>query len=110
MALVLINTLQEAKDHIFNDQNVLLMASATFCPPCKLLTPVIESIANDFKDRNIVFLKVNLDDVRDVNDLLSVGSVPTLIFFKDGQELHRSIGFSDRESIVSRLKQFFPGE
>lgn len=110
MALFYINTLKEAKEAISKNKSVLLMASATYCPPCKMLTPVIEEIAQMFEGKSISFFKVDLDEAREVNGLISVGSVPTLIFFRNGVERHRTIGFSEKDEVLDRINKFLASE
>ena len=65
---------------------------ADWCGPCKMLGEVLEST-----DYNI--LKVNTDNFQDLSFSFGVMSIPTLIIFKDGKEVNKSIGFISKEEL-----------
>lgn len=65
---------------------------ADWCGPCKMLGEVLETT-----DYNI--LKVNTDNFQDLSFSFGVMSIPTLIFFKDGKEIKKSIGFIQKEEL-----------
>lgn len=78
---------------------------ATWCGPCKMLSPILESIADTEKDVKI--LKVDIDENMDLAQKFGIMSVPTLMLFKDGEEYGREIGLKskqDLEDIISELK------
>ena len=79
---------------------------AEWCMPCKMLTPVIEEIAELYKDE-IDVAKVNVDDCPELATELSVMSIPTLIFFKNGKEAGRLTGVNTKEYIEGKIKEFF---
>ena len=71
---------------------------ADWCGPCKMLSPVLESLEYD----NI--LKVNVDAFSELAASFGVMSIPTLIFFKDGVEKNKIIGFTSKEEIENVLE------
>ena len=71
---------------------------ADWCGPCKMLAPVLETI-----EENI--LKVNVDIHEDLAQEFGVMSIPTLIFFKDGQMLEKVIGFHNQEEITEIIRR-----
>ena len=71
---------------------------ADWCGPCKMLSPVLESLEYD----NI--LKVNVDAFSELAASFGVMSIPTLIFFKDGVEKYKIIGFTCKEEIENVLE------
>lgn len=71
---------------------------ADWCGPCKMLSPVLESLEYD----NI--LKVNVDAFGELAASFGVMSIPTLIFFKDGVEKNKIIGFTSKEEIENVLE------
>ena len=73
--------------------------SATWCGPCKTLTRTIEAHETTFK---VPFYKVDIDDARELAASLSIRSVPTLILFRKGQEVHRVIG----DKSLGQLREF----
>ena len=84
---------------------VLVDFFATWCPPCKMLSPIIDEFASSREDIKVV--KVNIDDYKSISDKYDVHAVPTLIFFKKGVEVKRHMGFlgiSQLNDIVDELK------
>jgi thioredoxin 1 len=80
----------EFQDFI-NNEYVLVDFYADWCGPCKMLSPIVESIAEQ-RD-NIKVAKVNVDKMQDIARNYSVMSIPTLILFKNGVVVDKKIGF-----------------
>ena len=77
---------------------------ATWCAPCQMLAPVL--IELDKKCGNEVeFYKVSIDESEDAAIRYGVSSVPTLIFFKDGEEIDRQVGFADEDEISDWIEE-----
>ena len=64
---------------------------ASWCGPCKMLSPVIEDLAGKYEGKALVG-KVNVDDEPDLAMRFGVMSIPTVIFLKDGKEFDRKVG------------------
>lgn len=64
---------------------------AEWCGPCKMLGPVIEELGTQYEGKALVG-KVNVDDEPELAQRYGVMSIPTVIFFKDGQEIDRKVG------------------
>jgi thioredoxin 1 len=62
---------------------------APWCGPCRTLTPIIEKVS---EEKNVKLLKINADESGDLATSLGVRGIPTVIFFKDGQEMDRVVG------------------
>lgn len=71
---------------------------ADWCGPCRMLAPILEEI----EDVNIY--KVNVDDEPDLAMEYGIMSIPCVISFKDGKEYKRSVGLSDKETILELTK------
>ena len=65
---------------------------APWCSNCRMLGPVVDQLANIFEGK-VRFLKVNVDDCEDTAKENDVQTLPTLILYKDGKEVDRSVGF-----------------
>jgi thioredoxin 1 len=91
MALIHFN--QEGFDKALASNSLMMVDFwATWCGPCKMLTPVMEELAEDYEGKAVVIGKVDVDENPELARRYGVMSVPTVIFFKDGQELERKIG------------------
>ena len=80
-------------------QNKLTLVDfwATWCGPCRMLSPIVEELAAETPD--VVFAKVDVDQNPELAMGLGINSVPTLILFKDGQMVDRSIGVRPKADI-----------
>ncbi len=90
-------------DELVNKDLVLVDFFATWCGPCKMLGPVLEDLAEDRADVQIV--KVDIDEATDLARKYGVMSVPTLILFKDGKEISKNIGYLPKELLTSWLEK-----
>lgn len=70
----------------------------TWCGPCKMMEPVLEKL-----DTNV--LKVDVEKFNDISAKYGIMSVPTLIFFKDGEEIEKLVGFQDEETLKKILEK-----
>lgn len=75
---------------------------ATWCGPCKMFGPIFEEASNE-KDMN--FIKLNVDDYSDIAREYGVMSIPTIILFKDGGEVKRTTGFMSKEDFMNFLEK-----
>ena len=75
---------------------------AEWCPPCKAIAPILDSIAADYGDRLRVF-KINVDEHPDPARRFDVMSFPTLLIFRDGELVRRMIGARDRGHLLEEL-------
>ncbi|MGL4950360.1 MAG: thioredoxin [Mycoplasma sp.] len=80
---------------------VLVDFFAEWCGPCKMLLPIIDDIANTWKDGKVI--KVNIDDIPELAEKFGVQTIPTLVYLKDGKEVERSIGFAAKDAILTKL-------
>lgn len=76
---------------------------ATWCGPCKMLSPVFESLGNDMKEE-ATFLKVDIDESLELAQKFQVSTVPTVIVFKDGKEQDKLVGFIPKQKLEEMIK------
>lgn len=77
---------------------VLVDFYGTWCPPCKLLEPVIEELAVKYAGRASL-AKINVDDNSETAVEQSIVDIPTLVFFQDGEEVRRLYGAQSLETL-----------
>ncbi|NGX31535.1 MAG: Thioredoxin [Chlamydiae bacterium] len=76
---------------------------ATWCGPCKMLTPLLRELSDEREDA--VFVEVDVDEAQDTAKKFEVTSVPTVVFLKDGKEVSRFIGVRQKNEVSSMLDQ-----
>ena len=81
---------------------VLIDFCATGCGPCRALSPTVEEIADEYEGK-VTVAKCNVDDCEEIAGKYRVMSIPTLIYFKDGQVVDRTVGLVSKEDIEGRL-------
>lgn len=84
------------------NQTVLIDFFASWCGPCKMLSPIIEQLSDEIKD--VKFVKVDVDVSPELARKYEIMSIPTLVVIKDGKEQKRSVGLVDKSEILELLK------
>ena len=84
------------------DQPVLIDFWATWCGPCRMLTPTVDEIAQEYEGR-VVVAKCNVDDSDEVAMQYRVRNIPTLIFFKGGEQVDKLVGLVSKKEITDIL-------
>ena len=85
---------QEVKNY---EGKVLVDFFATWCGPCKMLSPVIEEIANEHPELKVG--KVNVDDEIALAMQFKVASIPTVFLFENGEVIDKFVGYRDKEAV-----------
>lgn len=87
-----------------NEQPVIVDFWATWCRPCRLAAPVIDELAQEYEGK-IVVGKVNVEESPNLAQKYGVMSIPTILIFKNGQELNRQVGFPGKEEYEKMIKK-----
>ena len=85
-----------------NKKTVLIDFWASWCGPCKMLSPIVSEIAEENSDIDVG--KINVDEEAELSLEFSIMSIPTLIVFKDGKAVKKSIGLVSKQEILGGIK------
>ncbi|KAK6338068.1 Cytoplasmic thioredoxin isoenzyme 2 [Orbilia brochopaga] len=85
-----IKSLKEFQEIIAEDKVTVVDFYATWCGPCKAISPFVEKLEGDFKDA--VFVKVDVDEVSDVSAECGIRAMPTFQVFRKGQKIEEIVG------------------
>lgn len=82
---------------------VLVDFFATWCGPCKMLSPVLEDVAKE--NPNVKVVKIDVDQEPDLAQEYNVMSIPTLLLFKDGQKVASTMGYMAKAKVLEFINQ-----
>ncbi len=80
---------------------VLLDFWASWCGPCRMLSPIVDEIANERTDIKVG--KINVDEQQELAAQFKIMSIPTLVLIKDGEIVNKSVGAIPKEQILALL-------
>ena len=93
---------ESCEQEILNGKGIALVDFyADWCGPCKMLAPIIEEISAERTD--VVVGTINVDETPEIASKYGVMSIPTVIIFKDGEEVTRSVGFRPKQDLLGLL-------
>lgn len=95
-------TAENFENEVLNsDKPVLIDFWAAWCGPCRMLSPVVDEIAEE--NDNVKVGKVNVDEQLEFAAQFGIQSIPTLLFFKDGKQIDRSVGVASKSAILNMI-------
>jgi thioredoxin 1 len=102
--MAVVHTNAGSFDKVINqDIPVLVDFWAPWCGPCKMLGPVLEEAEKEIGGKAVI-AKVNVDEESDLAAKFGVSNIPTMIIFKKGEPVDRSVGFINKEKVLALLK------
>ena len=103
MSVTSLNEKNFEEEVLKSDKIVLIDFWASWCGPCRMMSPVVDEIAEEMNN-TVKVCKVNIDEEQNLAVKYNVMSIPTFVALKDGKEIGRSIGVQDKEEIKNMLK------
>ena len=83
---------------------VLIDFFATWCPPCRMMAPVIDEVARDYAGK-LKVVKVDVEDAQETAASFGITAMPTFVILRDGQETYRRVGAAPKGSLVDELRK-----
>lgn len=102
MAVILLNDENFEKEVLNSGNAVLIDFFATWCGPCRMLSPIIDEIAIEYDD--IKVCKVDVDESPNLAARFAISSVPTVVVFKNGELYNTSVGVKPKAEILKMFE------
>ncbi len=77
---------------------------AEWCGPCKMITPILEEITGEYSDK-VKVTKIDVDASQQIAGSLGITSIPTLVFYKDGNVVDKLVGLQPKDKIVAKIEE-----
>lgn len=102
MAVVNLNKDNFSKEVLENKGMTVIDFWASWCMPCKMLSPIVDEVAEEMQD--VTVGKVNIDEQQELARQFGIMSIPTLVVLQDGKEVKRSAGFITKQAMKDLLR------
>ena len=103
MAAITITKENFEKEVMNSDKPVLIDFWASWCGPCRMVSPIVEELANELTDKKVG--KLNIEEQPELAEAFSVMSIPTLMVIKDGKVVSKSVGARPKQAILDMLEK-----
>jgi thioredoxin 1 len=93
-------------DTLLSEKEVLVAYfGAPWCGPCRMLGPIFKTVKEDNNDETVGIIKLDVDVDSDLATKYNVRGIPTLIYFKDGEVVDRTVGVQSKVSIEGKISE-----
>lgn len=100
-----VETVQEFTDLINSGKLAVIDFYADWCGPCRMLGPVVEEFASEQDESKVLVAKVNVDDLEEIAAKYGIFSIPTILFFKDGEIKEKLTGYRPKEHLLKVVQK-----
>ena len=92
-------------DEVLNtDKPVVIDFWAEWCGPCRMVAPIIEQLAEEYKD-NVIVGKIDVDENNEATTKYGIRNIPTILFIKNGQVVDKIVGSADKRLFVDKINK-----
>jgi len=99
-----VNSNEFTKEVLENKKAILVDFYASWCPPCKMLAPILEKISTSRAEFDIA--KVNIDENQDLAMEYKIEVVPTMLVFKNGKPVNKIVGLMDEKKLIDLMLNY----
>lgn len=93
------------QDVLSTDKLVVIDFWAEWCGPCKMIGPIIDELAEEYKDR-IVVGKIDVDNNDEATSKYGIRNIPTVLFIKDGKVMDKIVGASTKNKFAEKIEKY----
>jgi len=86
------------------DKPVVIDFWAEWCSPCRMVAPIIEQLAEEYKD-NVIVGKIDVDENNEATTKYGIRNIPTILFIKKGQVMDKIVGTADKRLFVDKINK-----
>jgi len=86
-----------------SDKLVVIDLWAEWCGPCKVLAPILEEVSIEYKDKDILICKCDIDNNNEIAIKYSIRNIPTILFIKNGEVIDKMVGVQSREQTTLKI-------
>ena len=101
MSMSSITVTRDNFNEVVKEGTILLDFWASWCGPCRMLSPVLEQLA---EEENLVIGKVNVDEEEELSATFQISSIPALFLLKDGKVVNKTVGYQPLEALKEFIK------
>ena len=101
--IIHVHNMQEFQEKIAQGR-VLVDFFATWCGPCKMLSPILEEVDQRGEAGELLIVKVDVDEASDIAIKFGIQSIPTLILFENGKMVKHALGYMPKPQLLNFLK------
>lgn len=101
---VAVTNLEAYKMYVKTNVYAVVYFWAPWCGPCQMMSPYFEELNNKYQ--NVEFVKVNIDEAKDITSYCNVTSIPTFIFYKNGEIIDMLVG-ANKEKLKNMINSYY---